>query len=151
MQRSEPHYVYYLIDPRDNGIKYIGCSVDPRSRFYSHLGEKIGLKQDWISELKKMNLRPWLLVPIKCDNRDEGLLLESFLINEMKPIFNTRGIIENEEKNNNIKRGFIKRNIEFDKELYREIKILTAQEGGTSQDMIFELINIGIETKKKQS
>ena len=41
------------------------------------------------------------------------------------------------------------RNIEFDEELYREIKILTAKEGGTSLDMILKLIRLGIKAKKK--
>jgi hypothetical protein len=52
--------VYALIDPRDNGIRYIGIAEHPDIRFVQHLQSSGGNipKREWISELHQLGLPP---------------------------------------------------------------------------------------------
>jgi len=57
------HYIYLLRDPRDESVRYVGRTKNPKRRYGSHLNEKcdgsyIRVRWDWISELRLMKLRP---------------------------------------------------------------------------------------------
>jgi hypothetical protein len=58
--KYEPVYIYALIDPRDEKIRYIGQSIKPDKRYEQHLNEietnpgKIG----WINGLEIRGLKP---------------------------------------------------------------------------------------------
>lgn len=64
----ETTFIYALIDPRDNQVRYIGKSNKPGQRLIDHLSEsrickKHGsLKVNWIKSLLKLNLKPELLI-----------------------------------------------------------------------------------------
>ncbi len=56
--------IYALIDPRDNLIKYVGCSKQPDKRVkehMSHLYDK-GAKVEWIKGLKRQGFAPRVFV-----------------------------------------------------------------------------------------
>ncbi len=56
-------YIYALIDPRDNEVRYIGYSHDPKKRLGVHLAEKAHTKKNqWIRGLKKAGLKPILKI-----------------------------------------------------------------------------------------
>lgn len=56
-------FIYALIDPRDNQIRYIGKSNNPHKRFYEHLSDKsITHKTSWIKSVIKSNNVPELLI-----------------------------------------------------------------------------------------
>lgn len=53
-------YIYVLLDPRTNEIRYLGKTNDTKERLYGHLYEKgkLGHKFKWIQQLKKLGLKP---------------------------------------------------------------------------------------------
>jgi hypothetical protein len=77
-------WIYGLIDPRNNEVKYVGKTFRLERRFKDHLTEKGNtLKTSWIKKLKKLNLVPELFILdetniLECD------LLEIFWISQMK-------------------------------------------------------------------
>jgi hypothetical protein len=58
------HWVYVLRDPRDNSIRYVGCSVKPKARKQIHiayakmLANSYNQTWSWIRELKQLGLEP---------------------------------------------------------------------------------------------
>lgn len=56
-------FIYALIDPRDNKIKYIGKADNPINRLGGHFLEKAKTKKNnWLKSLKKENLKPELFI-----------------------------------------------------------------------------------------
>lgn len=58
-------YIYALIDPRTDQIKYIGRSTKPKARLTEHLGDskiKYSKKDLWIQELMKEGFIPELMI-----------------------------------------------------------------------------------------
>ena len=55
-------YIYALIDPRDNVVRYVGCAGYIEERFRQHMRSKnLGLpKYRWLAELKQCGLSPRL-------------------------------------------------------------------------------------------
>jgi hypothetical protein len=54
-------YIYGLIDPRDNQVKYVGKSNNPKTRLLSHRRwwfDRHNPKGQWIKELKEHGLNP---------------------------------------------------------------------------------------------
>jgi len=82
MKRS---YIYILIDPTNNHIRYVGQSVKPKKRFYDHLScsKNNNINYDhvhsWIKKLLSQDLRPIFKIidDADIDNIDE---LERFYI-----------------------------------------------------------------------
>jgi len=58
--KYEPVYIYALIDPRDDKIRYIGKSINPEQRYERHLHEKEtnAGKVGWISGLQIRGMQP---------------------------------------------------------------------------------------------
>jgi hypothetical protein len=58
-------YVYVLIDPRDERIRYVGSSRRPWARLKEHIAERHNgesNKNDWLCELAASGLRPILRI-----------------------------------------------------------------------------------------
>lgn len=57
-------YIYALVDPDTNQIRYIGMSLDPRRRLRQHMREtkKNAGKNIWIDGLKARRRTPYLLI-----------------------------------------------------------------------------------------
>lgn len=55
-------YIYALIDPRNNAVRYVGCAGDIDKRLQEHMRSKnLGLpKYQWLAELKQSGLSPRL-------------------------------------------------------------------------------------------
>ena len=65
--REVDYYIYLLRDPRDNSVRYVGRTKNPKRRYNSHLNDKydgsyIHARRDWIDELLLMNSRPHIEV-----------------------------------------------------------------------------------------
>jgi len=62
-KKSDVHFVYALIDPRDERVRYIGCSLDPWKRLPAH-GTNADLHDvySWVRELKSIGLTPRLAI-----------------------------------------------------------------------------------------
>lgn len=67
LARSGTFYIYALIDPRDRAVRYVGCTVDPKKRYYAHLAAQMMAEGnrawcDWVDELRALRLRPEMVV-----------------------------------------------------------------------------------------
>lgn len=60
--RLQPRYIYALIDPRDNIVRYVGVTKNVYSRLKEHTksSSKKDDKGEWIAELDKLGLSPEL-------------------------------------------------------------------------------------------
>lgn len=77
-------YIYGLVDPRTDEIKYIGKSREVHKRLYRHINDTVDNKKTrWISELKAEGLRP---IAEKFDEvpSDEWEFWESYYISLFK-------------------------------------------------------------------
>jgi hypothetical protein len=59
---DSPYYIYGLIDPHNNKIKYIGKAKDPHNRFKSHLSKPSTLLNPWFKKLKSEGKEPILTI-----------------------------------------------------------------------------------------
>lgn len=91
---TEPiHYVYYLICPISNEVKYIGVSMNPEVRFKAHLTDRGSnkAKVEWIQNLKENGLLPILEVVEKIESRSIVFEIETNHIKEhYKSILNVK-------------------------------------------------------------
>ncbi|MFN7301685.1 MAG: NUMOD1 domain-containing DNA-binding protein [Bacteroidota bacterium] len=61
------NYIYALIDPLTNNIRYIGKTVNLASRYSFHVNDKSNTyKVNWIKSLQTQNLKPIMVVIDKC-------------------------------------------------------------------------------------
>jgi len=65
---DETVYIYALIDPRDERVRYVGQAVNPARRYRDHLAQKntSTRKRDWIDELILLGLAPIIKVIEQC-------------------------------------------------------------------------------------
>ncbi len=57
--RNRTYTIYALIDPRNNGVSYIGLTVYPEERLKQHVqGDGNIPKRQWINELSQLGLSP---------------------------------------------------------------------------------------------
>jgi hypothetical protein len=59
------HYIYALVCPKDNTIRYIGKSINPETRFLDHIGykDKSNIRKNrWIKKLKEEGSYPVLKI-----------------------------------------------------------------------------------------
>lgn len=67
---TKPVYIYSLVDPRYNKIRYIGKTVNLEKRFEQHLYWFTGnnlRKERWVLGLKNLGLKPELIVIEECN------------------------------------------------------------------------------------
>jgi hypothetical protein len=58
-------YIYALVDPRDNHVRYVGKANKPEDRYKNHFNssrDKNTHKRNWISSVRKDGFRPELLI-----------------------------------------------------------------------------------------
>lgn len=75
-------WIYALLDPRNNEIRYIGKSKDPQKRFKQHIytsSKENTRKGNWIKSLIKKDLKPILKI-LKETDEDEFNFWEEFYI-----------------------------------------------------------------------
>ena len=135
-------YIYALIDPITNNIKYIGQTNNPRNRKYMHIKKALSnsIKDKWVRKLLSNNYIPIFKILDKT-NKDKANNLEDFYIEK----FNKNGNILNKVYNRDLKHNIIKQNNNKQKrkelEKYtKRIKNLTCRE-----TQITELICDGLE------
>lgn len=52
-------YIYALIDPRDNQVRYVGKSKEPEQRLKKHISPPVDSPvRQWVMELRTFNLKP---------------------------------------------------------------------------------------------
>lgn len=73
--KMETVYIYGLVDPRNNQLRYIGKAKNPKQRLYYHLKEienKVSYthKEAWLKQLKNLSLDPILDILEKVSEYD---------------------------------------------------------------------------------
>ena len=87
-------FIYGLIDPRDNIIKYIGKSINIKTRLYYHIynaknsKKRKSRKEIWINKLLKLSYTPTLIILHEC-NVENFSYWEEFYIKKYKSKFLT--------------------------------------------------------------
>ena len=79
-------YIYILIDPTDESIKYVGSSKNPTKRLKEHIYDvkrEKTKKSNWIKKLLTLNLKPILKI-VKKTNNNEYQIWETFYIKKYK-------------------------------------------------------------------
>lgn len=73
MENTEITYIYILIDPRDNIVRYVGKTSRPKRRLKEHIADSKRFndrKSRWINSLKKVNMIPIFKIIKVCPIRD---------------------------------------------------------------------------------
>ncbi len=56
-------YIYALVDPRDQQVRYIGKADDPQKRYWNHLADQErNHRTNWIALLRRLGLKPGLVI-----------------------------------------------------------------------------------------
>lgn len=79
-------YIYILIDPRNNSVRYIGKTKNISRRFNQHISEASKIrnhKNNWLLSLKIDKLRPEMVVIDECED-DSWVFLEQWYIELFK-------------------------------------------------------------------
>lgn len=70
-------YIYALVDPRTNAIRYIGKSVRPRQRRSNHLQERPTCHRTrWLASLRREGLQPVMLILQRLRDGDDWQSVE---------------------------------------------------------------------------
>ena len=96
LDNKKPNYIYFLTDPNDGMVRYIGITNSPKTRFNNHLHQAVTMvsnpKNLWIEELLEKDEYPTMLLVAKFEDRSEAELVEKQLINDFskkQEIYNT--------------------------------------------------------------
>ena len=116
-------YIYALLDPTTNQIKYIGQTNNIERRFNDHLSSSLNENSDsyntykarWIRKLLSNNIKPIIQIVEECENLEQSNLKERFhiekLTNEGHKLTNshvsdvTEVSSDTREKMSNVKKG----------------------------------------------
>jgi hypothetical protein len=68
-------FIYTLTDPRNNEVRYVGKTFDPKQRYYDHTCEpttrKMNKRRSWIKSLQNLELKPTLEIIETLENATE--------------------------------------------------------------------------------
>lgn len=79
-------FIYILIDPRDNQVRYVGKTKNITRRFNQHISEASKVrtyKNNWLLQLKLNKLRPEMVIIDECED-NSWILLEQWYIEIFK-------------------------------------------------------------------
>lgn len=96
MKDKRPVYIYALIDPRNETVRYIGQTCDPLSRLSAHKSNKGNRqKMQWVQELRTQGYSPKMKI-LEKTTRAEGRERELYWIYkhalEGAQLTNVRGV-----------------------------------------------------------
>jgi hypothetical protein len=77
-------YIYALVDPESEEVRYVGKSVNPKERLYNHIGKcykEQTRKANWIYSLRKNGQKPRMKI-LKETNQEEFPYWEEYYIKE---------------------------------------------------------------------
>lgn len=79
-------FIYILLDPRDNQVKYVGKTINPQRRYSQHRYEAThtkSYKNNWFLSLLLIGIDPQMVVIDECD-KDEWEFFEQWYIDVFK-------------------------------------------------------------------
>lgn len=75
--------VYVLVDPRDDTVRYVGKTIQPKTRLNGHFWGAAGAIARWIEELRILELRPQMRIIAMCRTSGDALVEESCRIRDI--------------------------------------------------------------------
>lgn len=91
---NKTHYVYSLLCPIDNVVRYVGYTQHLEDRYKSHLINSKDTPEDkmqWVLKLRSLGLKPILITLKKSGSQKNTLLSEKFYIDKyLDTIFNVK-------------------------------------------------------------
>ncbi len=104
--RGREWFIYFLIDPRDGTVRYVGCTEQPAKRLKEHVhlarcaSNKGSRCKAWVRQLLAAGIEPEIKVVYQCRNRHVACAIEAafqeihestiFVVPECKPFSCTR-------------------------------------------------------------
>lgn len=87
--KGSNYYIYILIDPRSNKIRYVGKTIDLNRRSIKHISEAkrnkyTTAKDNWIRKLLSLDLKPIMQTIDICKTKLESSNLEIYYIQKLK-------------------------------------------------------------------
>lgn len=83
-RRDIERFIYALVDPRDDTVRYVGCAIDVEERFNQHLRDRGNTpKCEWLAELKRHGLLPGLEILEVVDGFFGAFSREDYWISKM--------------------------------------------------------------------
>jgi group I intron endonuclease len=75
---QETRYIYGLVDPESNQVRYIGKSIKPMQRLQNHMNDKSKChRANWLQSLKAKGLKPELVIFEMIEGSDDWSWQES--------------------------------------------------------------------------
>lgn len=72
-----PVYIYALVDPETEEIRYIGKSIRPKERLTNHMNDRGNChRTHWLAQLKAKGLKPKLVIFEKVKAKDDWRVVE---------------------------------------------------------------------------
>lgn len=83
-------YIYALIDPKTEAVKYVGQTDNIKRRFNDHISSSLNPKSDsyetykarWIRKLSSENLKPIIEILEECDDYNQSNQREKYYVNK---------------------------------------------------------------------
>ena len=74
-ETCEIAYIYGLVDPRNNKIRYVGKTINPKNRLIEHISESkklnlVNYRLKWIRKLTSLGLEPNMIILRSCSIED---------------------------------------------------------------------------------
>lgn len=89
------YYVYYLHDPNNDKVRYVGISKNPKQRFNAHMNPSFSHenthKTNWINKLKLSGLKPYYSIAYSFESLEDCKDKEIELINTLPNLTNIKG------------------------------------------------------------
>jgi hypothetical protein len=84
-------YIYKLIDPSNNEIRYIGQTDDIKRRYNDHISSSMNEKSDsydtykarWVRKLKLSGLLPIIEIVEECDSLEQSNIRERYYVSKL--------------------------------------------------------------------
>lgn len=120
------HYIYILICPIENKVKYIGRTIKPEIRLKAHLTCSDGSpeKRNWIKKLKRKKLKPIMEIVDSTFGLDmDAENLESEIIEEYNNLGHVLINAKKNKANPNPRRGITKAYYDEVIEISKRLKV----------------------------
>jgi hypothetical protein len=79
-----PYYIYELVDPRTDQIRYVGITNNPELRLYQHTNciDATGVKLAWLEEMRNDRVKPIMRIIETTDSKQQAEAQEKHWIQE---------------------------------------------------------------------